>query len=54
MAYKILISEPTHADIDSTIGYIAVTLAAPRAAVSLLDEYESALKLIADNPLLFV
>lgn len=53
MVYKILISEPTHADIDSTIGYIAVTLAAPRAAASLLDEYESALKLIADNPLLF-
>ena len=53
MTYKILISEPTHADIDSTIGYIAVTLAAPNAAASLLDDYEHALTLIADNPFLF-
>lgn len=52
MAYEIRISEPTHADIDSTINYIATTLAAPRAAASLLDEYELALRLIADNPLL--
>ena len=53
MAYRVLISEPTQADVDSAIGYMVLTLGAPRAAASLLDEYEHALALLADNPLLF-
>lgn len=53
MAYRVLVSEPTHADVDSAIGHIALTLGVPSAAASLLDEYEHALGLLADNPLLF-
>ena len=53
MAYKILISEATHADVDGAIGYIAETLGSPGAAAALLDEYEYCLKLIRDNPYIF-
>lgn len=53
MAYKILISEATHADVDRAIGYIAETLGSPGAAAALLDEYEYCLKLIRDNPYIF-
>ncbi len=53
MAYELIVSDPANRELDNAIGYIAVTLAAPGAATSLLEEYESALRLVADNPLLF-
>ena len=53
MAYRVLVSDPANEDLDAAVGYIAVTLEAPGAAASLLDEYEEKLRLIADNPRLF-
>lgn len=53
MGYEIVITRIAEADFDEAISYIAVSLGNPRAAGSLADDYESALKQISDNPFLF-
>ena len=53
MAYRVMVSGPANADLDAAVGYIAVTLEAPSAAATLLDEFEEKLQLLADNPRLF-
>ena len=53
MGYEVLVSSATHDDIERAVGYVAITLASPAAAASLLDEYEYALKLISGNPYIF-
>jgi len=53
MGYEIVITGAAEADFDEAISYIAVSLGNPRAAGSLADDYESALKQISDNPFLF-
>ena len=53
MAYEVIISDPAFADLDNAVGYIAATLGAPRAAASLVDDFESTIRLLAEDPLLF-
>jgi plasmid stabilization system protein ParE len=45
MAYRVKIAAPAERDLERAVAYIAEVLAAPSAAVSLLDEYERVLDL---------
>ena len=47
MGYSVVITEPAERDLDCAIDYIVNALAAPKAASSLLDEFEHTLRLIA-------
>ena len=49
MAYRVKIAAPAERDLERAVAYIAEVLAAPSAAVSLLDEYERVLDLLAGN-----
>ena len=53
MPYRVQIAASAERDLDQSIRYIAEVLSAPRAAGALLDEYERALVILADNPSLY-
>lgn len=53
MAFRVQIASPAEHDLDRALGYISEVLAAPRAAASLLNEYEHVISLLANNPSLF-
>lgn len=53
MAYKLSISEKADLDVDSIVHYIAVELANPQAASSLLDRLEACYDRLEENPMLY-
>ncbi len=53
MAYKLIVSEDAHRDVDEIVTYIAKELKNPQAASRFLDDVEQAYLRIADNPCLF-
>ena len=53
MPYRVQIAASAERDLDQSIRYISEVLSAPRAAGALLDEYERALVILADNPSLY-
>jgi plasmid stabilization system protein ParE len=53
MAYRVLISDDANEELDTSVQYITITLGAPGAAASILDEFEEKLSLISENPRLF-
>ena len=50
MSFDVLQTAPAILDLDSIIHYIAVTLKNPKAAIDLLDEYESRLANLRESP----
>ena len=40
MAYKLIVTQKAHQDLDDALGYIARKLANPKAAANLLDQVE--------------
>ncbi len=53
MAYKIVVSEDAHRDLDDIVSYIAEELKNPQAASRFLDDVEQAYRRIVENPRLF-
>ena len=53
MEFEILVTEAAASDFDDAISYIALSLNNPSAAKALADDYDDALRRIADNPYLF-
>lgn len=53
MAYKIVVTEAAHEDLDSTFGYIAERLSNPTAAVRLLEQVEECYGKLKSFPLMY-
>lgn len=53
MAYKLIITEAAHNDLDEALGYIAGRLANPTAAASLLEQVESCYEQLRAFPFLY-
>jgi plasmid stabilization system protein ParE len=53
MAYKLVVSDDAHRDIDEIVTYIADELQNPQAASHFLDDVEQAYLHIVNNPHLF-
>ena len=53
MGFEILVTEAAASDFDDAISYITLSLNNPSAAKALADDYDDALRRIADNPYLF-
>lgn len=53
MAYKLIVTEAAHNDLDEALDYIAKRLANPTAAIHLLDQVEACYKQLRSFPLLY-
>lgn len=51
--YKLVLTELAHRDLDDIIAYIAVQLASPQTATSLLDEIDSCYNHLRTNPMIY-
>ena len=53
MAYKLIVTEAAHNDLDEALGYIAGRLANPAAAAHLLEQVEACYEQLRSFPLLY-
>jgi toxin ParE1/3/4 len=53
MAYKLIVTEAAHNDLDEALGYITKRLANPPAAVHLLEQVEACYEQLRSFPLLY-
>ncbi len=53
MAYKLIVTQKAHQDLDDVLGYIARKLANPKAAANLLDQVEKCYGQLCRFPFLY-
>ena len=53
MAYKLLVTEAAHEDLDEALGYIALQLSNPAAAANLLGQVEQCYEQLKQFPFLY-
>ena len=53
MAYKLIVTQKAHQDLDDALGYIARKLANPKAAANLLDQVEKCYGQLRRFPFLY-
>lgn len=53
MAYRLLVSEDAHADIDEIVRYIAHEIKNVQAATGFLDDIERSYRSVVENPMMY-
>ena len=52
MGYSVVFIQEFEADYDAILGYLSVQSGSPQAAIALMDSFDAAVELLADNPLI--